>query len=398
MQIKVVPGKLSGTLQAISSKSQAHRLLICAALSNKDCEIFCPDTNEDIDATVSCLNALGATIKRSGSYFYVSPIRFLPGDAVLDCRESGSTLRFMLPLVGALGVNATFVLHGRLGKRPLSPLWEEMERMGCQLTRPTEDTVRCTGRLKPGCYTIDGGVSSQFITGLLFATAILPGKSRIQITGTVQSKPYIDITMDVLSRFGVVIDSYEIDGAYPLNGPDKLSVEGDWSNAAFFLVANALGSKIELLNLNPDSFQGDRRINELITMMNEQQKIDVADIPDLMPILSVLAAAKRGAIFTNIQRLRLKESDRVQSVREMLGKMGIRTEETDDTLSVYPGQFCSCTVDSYNDHRIAMSAAIAGTAATGTIEIINAQCVRKSYPAFWADFAELGGNYEQLEG
>lgn len=398
MQIKVIPGKLSGNLQAISSKSQAHRILICAALSNKDCEIYCPDTNEDIDATASCLNALGATIVRRDSYFHVSPIHTLPNDAILDCRESGSTLRFMLPLVGALGVNATFILHGRLSKRPLSPLWEEMERMGCKLTRPTEDTVRCTGKLVSGAYTIDGGVSSQFITGLLFATAILPGKSSLEITGSVQSKPYIDITKDVLSKFGVKLDSNEVDGTYPLNGPDKLSVEGDWSNAAFFLVANAVGNNIMLSNLNYDSFQGDRRITELVTLMEKRKTIDVADIPDLMPILSVLAAAKSGAVFTNIQRLRLKESDRVHSVREMLGNMGISTEETDDTLIVYPGQFRSCTVDSYNDHRIAMSAAIAGTVARGPIEIVNAQCVRKSYPAFWADFAQLGGNYEQLEG
>jgi len=398
MQIKLYPGKLSGNLPAISSKSQAHRMLICAALSNKSSKIYCPDTNEDIDATASCLTALGATIERSGSYFYVSPIRFLPSEATLDCRESGSTLRFMLPLVGALGVNATFILRGRLHKRPLSPLWEEMERMGCKLSRPTEDTVRCTGMLRAGNYIIDGGVSSQFITGLLFAMAILPGKSSLNITGALQSKPYIDITKNVLSMFGVNADSNEIVGAFPLNGPDELSVEGDWSNAAFFLVANALGSNIKLTNLNYDSFQGDRRVVELITAMKSKQTIDVSDIPDLMPILSILAAAKCGAVFTNIQRLRLKESDRVCSVREMLCNMGIRTEEAADTLTVYPGKFRSCCINSYNDHRIAMSAAIAATAAVGPIEVLDAQCVNKSYPAFWADFAKLGGNYEQLEG
>lgn len=398
MQIKVYPGKLSGKIQAISSKSQAHRMLICAALSDKPCQIFCPDTNEDINATVSCLNALGAEIERRDFHYFVKPIRTLPECAILDCNESGSTLRFLLPVAGALGVEATFQLHGRLYKRPLSPLWEEMERMGCTLSRPTEDTILCSGHLKPGNYSIDGGVSSQFITGLLLALSILPGKSSLQITGTLQSKPYVDITRDVLSSFGVNVNGRDIQGQFPLCGPYALCVEGDWSNAAFFLVAKALGNDIHIGNLNPDSFQGDREIARLISFMETKQVIDVSQIPDLMPILSVLAAAKEGAVFTNIQRLRLKESDRVQAVQEMLGNMGIHAEATEDTLTVYPGVFYSCCVNSFNDHRIAMSAAIAATVASGPVTVSGAQCVRKSYPAFWQDFANLGGNYEQLEG
>ncbi len=398
MKIKVVPGKLSGSIQAISSKSQAHRMLICACLSNNPCKIHCPDSNEDIDATVSCLNALGAEIVRENAHFNVTPITTVPCDATLDCRESGSTLRFLLPLAGALGVNTTFLLRGRLSKRPLSPLWEEMERMGCNLCRPTENTILCTGKLTPGEYFIDGGVSSQFITGLLFGLSIMPSKSALHITGTPQSKPYIDITKDVLYSFGVSTDNNQIYGCYPFNGPNYLSVEGDWSNAAFFLVANALGSNIEITNLNPDSFQGDREIVKLVSCLETNTAIDVAQIPDLMPILSILSAAKNGAVFKNIQRLRLKESDRVHSVQKMLHNMGIQTEETEDRFTVYPGQFQPCTVDSFNDHRIAMSAAIAATVATGPIQITNAQCVNKSYPAFWQDFANLGGNYEQLEG
>lgn len=398
MQITVFPEKLSGNIQAISSKSQAHRMLICAALSNKTCKIYCPDTNEDIDATVSCLNALGAQIVRENAYFTVTPITAVPESAVLDCRESGSTLRFLLPVVGALGINTTFLLRGRLHKRPLSPLWEEMERMGCALSRPTEHTVQCTGRLIPGDYLIDGGISSQFITGLLFALSILPGHSTLRITGTLQSKPYVDVTKSVLSVFGVNADVQTIQGMFPFNGPEGLRVEGDWSNAAFFLAANALGSNVEISNLNPYSFQGDREIAKLIPSLEEKQVIDVSQIPDLMPILSVLAAAKCGAVFTNIQRLRLKESDRVHSAQEMLYNMGIHTEATEETLTIHPGKFHACSVDSYNDHRIAMSAAIAATIATGPIKITDAQCVNKSYPAFWKDFGKLGGNYEQLEG
>ena len=397
MQIKVHPGKLTGSIQAISSKSQAHRMLICAALSDKPCRIYCPETNEDIDATASCLNALGAYIHREGAHFNVTPISDIPNEATLDCRESGSTLRFLLPLVGALGVSTTFIMQGRLHKRPLSPLWEEMERMGCRLCRPTETTAFCTGNLVPGDYNIDGGVSSQFITGLLFALAVLPGKSTLRITGTLQSKPYVDITRDVLSAFGVRTDE-EIKGRFPFTGPGSLSVEGDWSNAAFFLAANALGNNIEVTNLNSKSFQGDREIANLIPAFEQKQVIDVSQIPDLVPILSILAAAKSGAEFINIQRLRLKESDRVASVQEMLSNMGIHTEATNEKLTIHPGRFIGCTVNSYNDHRIAMAAAIASTIAEGPIQITNPLCVNKSYPAFWQDFAKLGGSYESLEG
>ncbi len=398
MQIRVYPGKLSGNVQAISSKSQAHRMLICAALSDRPCRIHCPNTNEDIDATVSCLNALGAKISRDNVDFVVTPITTVPSETALDCRESGSTLRFLLPLVGALGIRATFLLRGRLHKRPLSPLWEEMERMGCKLSRSSETTVLCTGKLIPGDYSIDGSVSSQFITGLLFALSILPGRSTLQITGTLQSKPYVDITKSVLNAFGVHTDNECITGKFPLAGPEELIVEGDWSNAAFYLAANALGSNIDVGNLNQDSCQGDRKITTLIPTLEQMQEIDVSQIPDLMPILSVLAAAKNGAVFTNIQRLRLKESDRVQSVRDMLSNMGIHTEETEDKLTVCPGRIMACTVNSCNDHRIAMSAAIAATVSTGPVEITNPHCVNKSYPAFWQDFAKLGGRYEYLEG
>ena len=328
----------------------------------------------------------------------VTPIVDFPKEVTLDCRESGSTLRFLLPLVGAFGISATFLLRGRLPMRPLSPLWEEMERMGCMLSRPAENIVRCTGRLTAGKYSIDGAVSSQFITGLLLGLSILPGKSSLKITGTLQSKPYVDITKDVLSLFGINTYGAFIEGRYPLNSPNHLVVEGDWSNAAFFLVANALGSQVSISDLNPHSYQGDRKIIDLISFLEARQEVDLSQVPDLMPILSVLAAKRNGAVFTNIQRLHLKESDRVQAVQEMLHNMGIQTSITDNTFTVFPGNFNACTVNSHNDHRIAMAAAIAATAATGQIKILNAECVSKSYPTFWEHFAALGGNYEQLEG
>lgn len=398
MQIIISPGKLSGNIRAISSKSIAHRMLICAAFSDNTTEIFCPDSSDDIDATISCLNTLGANIVRSGASYLVTPIVDFPKEVALDCRESGSTLRFLLPLVGAFGISATFLLRGRLPMRPLSPLWEEMERMGCKLSRPAENIVRCTGRLTSGEYSIDGSVSSQFITGLLLALSVLPGKSTLKITNKLQSESYVNITKDVLSLFGVNTHGTYVEGHYPLISPSHLIVEGDWSNASLFLVANALGSQVNIINLNPYSRQGDRKIIDLISHLEPMQEVDLSQIPDLMPILSILAAKRNGAVFTNIQRLRLKESDRVQTVQEMLHNMGVQTSITGNTFTVFPGSFNACTVNSHNDHRIAMAAAIAATTATGQIKITNAECVSKSYPAFWEHFAALGGNYEQLEG
>ena len=182
MNITIHPRKLQGLIRVIPSKSQAHRYLICAALADNETELICPETSRDMDATADCLRALGAKIERTDTGYQISPIRELPKAAVLPCRDSGSTLRFLLPIVGAMGVDATFQMEGRLPQRPLSPLWEEMERMGCILSRPTKDTIRCQGRLRPGTYTIPGNISSQYITGLLFAHQII-GNSTLDITG-----------------------------------------------------------------------------------------------------------------------------------------------------------------------------------------------------------------------
>ena len=395
MDITIYPGKLSGAVCAIASKSQAHRLLICAAFADRETELICPQTNQDIEATADCLQALGASIRRTENGYVVVPVSILPKSAILNCRESGSTLRFMLPVAGALGVDATFQMAGRLPHRPLSPMWEEMERMGCKLNRPTADTIRCTGQLQSGHYRIDGGVSSQFITGLLFAMALLPGRSQLTINGKLESKPYVDMTRNALSLFGVNTDGNTVSCALPFRSPGKITVEGDWSNGAFFLAAKALGSPLEVLGLNTDSPQGDRAVAGILNNLQENITVSAADIPDLVPILSVVAAAKQGAVFTHIQRLRIKESDRVASVIAMLDALGIRAEASESTLTVYPGQILGGIVDSANDHRIAMSAAIAATVASGPVTIRNAQCVTKSYPAFWEDYRKLGGNDEQ---
>ena len=394
MDITIQPGRLNGTVRIIPSKSQAHRLLICAAFADKATEIICPETNEDISATADCLNALGAKVTRTPKGYFVVPATSVPQQAVLNCRESGSTLRFLLPIVGALGVDATIHMAGRLPDRPLSPLKEEMERMDCILTVPEKGLLRCTGRLRAGAYQIDGSVSSQFISGLLFALVLLNHNCTLTVTGKIESRPYIRLTLDALRQFGANVCMEQILPSLPLKSPGKLTVEGDWSNAAFFLAANALGSNIHLEGLRDDSAQGDRICKDILSL-DAPMNVDATDIPDLVPILSVAAAAKQGGTFTGIGRLRLKESDRVISTIAMLRAFGIQAEADSNTLTVHPGQFHGCTVPSEKDHRIAMAAAIAATIADGPVTILDAQCVAKSYPAFWDVYKRLGGNYEQ---
>lgn len=395
MDITIIPGRLSGTIRAIPSKSQAHRLLICAAFADAPTHLLCPETNRDIEATAECLNALGAGIVRTENGYTVCPVSVFPEKARLNCHDSGSTLRFLLPLAGALGVDATFIMEGRLPQRPLSPLWEEMERMGCSLSRPTQNTLRCQGRLTAGRYTIDGSVSSQFITGLLLAAALLPGESRINLTGRIESKPYIRLTQQAMALFGRETDGFVISGGQPFHSPGVLTVEGDWSNGAFFLAARALGNAVTTENLSPDSTQGDRAAWDLLPALADKITISAADIPDLVPIFAIVAACKKGAVFTDIRRLRLKESDRVASVIAMIQNLGGRAEADEHILTVYGTGLTGGTVDSVNDHRIAMSAAIAATVCQEPVTILGVECVEKSYPRFFAEYARLGGKYEQ---
>ena len=395
MDITIYPGKLRGQIRAIPSKSQAHRMLICAAFADKPTTILCPETNQDIEATADCLSALGASIQRNTEGYLVNPVTVIPQKATLNCWESGSTLRFLLPIAGALGVDATFLLAGRLPDRPLSPLWEEMERMGCRLSRPAENTLFCTGKLQPGEYAIAGNISSQYITGLLFALPLLDGDSSLKITDSLESAPYVDMTRDALCRFGVRADYDHISGQFPFRSPGSIEVEGDWSNGAFFLAAKALGNDIAVDGLLENSLQGDRAVAGILHQLDANCTIDATNIPDLVPILAVAAGAKQGATFTGIRRLRLKESDRVATVAAMLEGFGAKVTTTEDTLAIAPANYAGCTVDSFGDHRIAMSAAIAATVAEGPVTILKADCVSKSYPAFWEEYRRLGGKYEQ---
>lgn len=382
MDITIMPRPLRGEITIIPSKSQAHRLLICAAFADTSTQLLCADTNRDIEATADCLRALGAGITRTDSGYVVDPITALPENSLLDVHESGSTLRFMLPIVGALGVDGTFRMAGRLPQRPLSPLWEEMERMGCTLTRPTENTLRCRGKLRPGDYTISGSVSSQFITGLLFAQSLIEGECHLEVTGKIESKPYIDLTKAAMALFH----------APRYRSPGRIAVEGDWSNGAFFVTAAMLGSGLTILGLDKGSIQGDRAVVDITRQLAAgKTTVSAADIPDLVPILSVMAAANHGAVFTDIRRLRIKESDRVASTIAMIEALGGRAEATQDTLTIHGTGLTGGTVDAQNDHRIAMATAIAATVCTAPVTILGAEAVNKSYPRFWDEYRRLGG-------
>ena len=395
MDITVFPGKLIGTIQPAPSKSLLHRYLICSALADHPTRILCGNSCDDVDATIDCLCALGAIIEKTDYGYRVTPIRHVPIAATLNCRESATTLRLLLPVVGALGVEATFHMSDTLSVRPLGPLWDEMERMGCSLARQSSNSIRCCGQLQCGEYSIEGSVSSQFISGLLIALALLPGSSRLLVTGRVESKPYINMTQQILRQFEAHWEADKISCSYPLHSPCEIKAEPDWSNAAFFLAANTLGSQIDVMNMARNSLQGDRVITDYLLRFNDHCSIDVSDTPDLLPILSVVAAAKKGATFCGIRRLRFKESDRVATVCSMLRQFGVQAIAAENTLTVAAGKFHGCTIDAHGDHRIAMTAAIAATTADGPVTILDAQCVSKSYPGFWDEFRRLGGSYAQ---
>lgn len=421
MDIAITPKELFGTAHIIESKSHAHRILICAALSDRPTKIICTEISEDIEATARCLCSLGAKIERTADGFFVSPTENVPDLCEMDCGESGSTLRFLLPVVGALGANARIKMSGRLPARPLSPLWEELCAHGMILSKPCEDIIECKGRLCAGNYTLPGNISSQYISGLLFALPLLEGDSRLVITGKTESRAYIDMTLKALADFGIspaaVCDGFEVSGRrVPRCRTESFRAEGDWSNAAFWLCAGAVCSgEVTCAGLDTASIQGDRRVTEILVRFGAQVTvggdavtvrggdlrgcvIDAADIPDLVPILSVVACKAQGETrIINAERLRIKESDRLKTVSETLSALGADIAETDDGLVIRGGTALhGGTVSSAGDHRIAMSAAIASCMCSGTVTVTDAQAVNKSYPKFWQHFEALGGKIEVI--
>ena len=407
MRVVIQPGSLGGELRAIPSKSQAHRLLICAALGDRPTVLTCGELNRDIEATAACLRALGAGVEYEKGEFRITPISAPTSGAVLDCGESGSTLRFLLPVACALGAEGRFHLWGRLPERPLSPLWEELERHGAILDRPSREEIAFSGRLEPGAYSLPGDISSQYISGLLFALPLLQGESTLIPTGRLESVGYLEMTRRAQALFALswsgdrAGETWRLTSDPRYRSPGRAEVEGDWSNAAFWLAADALSpQRIRITGLDPDSPQGDRAAAELIPRIREGNAvIDAGNFPDLVPPLAVVAAVSPGETrFANAGRLRLKESDRLRSVCAMLNALGAEAEERPEELVIRGRESLrGGVVDSCRDHRIAMSAAVAALACHEPVTILGAEAVEKSYPAFWKDYRSLGGRIREEE-
>ncbi|MEL7609249.1 MAG: 3-phosphoshikimate 1-carboxyvinyltransferase [Bacillota bacterium] len=411
MRICIQPSPLSGKVRAIASKSDAHRLLIAAALADAPTKLLLRGGSRDIDATVRSLTALGAVITRAQGSLTVEPIRGTPASPVLACGESASTMRFLLPVAPALCSGVRFTAEGRLPKRPLSPLKERMEEHGVNfLALP--DGVSLTGRLSGGSYELPGDVSSQFISGLLFALPLTKEGGQIRLTTRLQSAGYVDMTLETLERFKIRVERkdnvFRVEGGQAYRSPGEIAVEGDWSNAAFFLAAGAVGGDVTVTGLNQSSLQCDRAIYPILESMGADIswqngalrvkksalkgiEIDAGDCPDLVPILASLAAYAEGETrIYNAARLRIKESDRLEAMAKNLSSMGADITELPDQLVIRGGSpLHSTRLSSFHDHRIAMSLAVAASTVGGIIA--HADAVDKSYPLFFKDYNKLGG-------
>lgn len=415
MNQTVQPGSRTGTVCIPASKSQAHRLLICAALGQAPAVIQCRGISKDIAATIGCLNALGAEITVSGGCITVKPITAVPeGLCHLPCGESGSTLRFLLPVAGALGAEAVFRMEGRLPQRPLHPLDEVLTAHGMAI-RQENDLLHVSGRLQPGDFALPGNVSSQYISGLLMALPLLNSGSTLAVTGELESAAYVTMTEDTLRRGGITLRKsggyWHISGGQRCRFPAQLSAEGDWSNAAFFLCMGALSPDgVTVQGLDLASSQGDRAVLSILAAMGAKISaeddavtvrrgtltsvaIDAGPIPDLIPVLCVTAAGAQGdtQIF-NAGRLRLKESDRLRTTAALLTALGGSVEEQPSGLIVHgTGLLTGGTADACGDHRIAMSAAVAACICEHAVTVTGSECVSKSYPRFWEDLEALKG-------
>lgn len=413
--IQTVPcGPLSGTVTAPASKSQAHRLLICAALGTDPITVTCNGISRDIAATIACLRAMGAVIReRDRQTFEVTPIAEVPKtECRLPCGESGSTLRFLLPVAGALGLKAVFHMEGRLPQRPMKPLTDALSSNGMKIEQQG-DLLYTEGKLSACDITLPGDVSSQYISGLLMAMPLLEGKSSLQITGKTESVGYIQMTEDILLQGDITFEKHQqqycVTGRQRYRFDKLLQVEGDYSGAAFFLCAGAFSSDgVTVCGLDPFSSQGDRAIIDILrrfgahveqigTQVTVRQgtlkgiTVDAADIPDLIPVISMVAAAAEGKTYIiNASRLRLKESDRLYTTAQTLQALGVSVQEQADGLTIDAGALLhGATVNSFGDHRIAMSAAIAAGICDQAVTVTDAECVQKSYVSFWEDLQSL---------
>lgn len=401
MNVTITPSKASGEIKAPSSKSYAHRLLIGAALADGQSVISDIGLNDDITATISCLKEMGANIEIDGTTAVVDGIMLTEKRKKLSlfCNESGSTLRFLIPLSLCYSDEACFTGAGRLMDRPQGVYEELFKTKGCYLEKACK-TLVAGGELQSGVYELPGDVSSQFITGLLFTLPLLNGNSEIRLTTPLQSAPYIDITIQVLSLFGVEIskteDGYLIKGEQQYKATE-LSCEGDWSNGAFLDAFNLAGGNVLVKGLNECSCQGDKIYREFYYQLEEGCPVlDISQCPDLGPVLIACAALKNGARLTGTNRLKIKESDRGEAMKQELIKFGVELETGEDYIVIPKSSLKAPTepLCCHNDHRIAMSLAVLCSVTGGTLN--NAQCVNKSYPDFFEDIKNLGITYKTI--
>ena len=413
MKATITPNLMGGKINSIPSKSYAHRMLLCAMLSGKEVELNGVTGSKDIEATINCIKALYGDVEIKPNKYIVKPTNKERNDIVLDCIESGSTLRFILPIALALGKSCKVIGKEGLQKRPLKDLLDVLREHGATIDADSLP-LNISGKLLPGDYKINGSVSSQYITGLMLALPILEKDSTITILGDIVSSKYIEITLDVLKYFGISIEkvdnnSYYVPGNQKYLNKTDLHVQGDWSNAAFWLALGALNGETQVNNLYFDSVQGDREILQIIMDMGAKVairgdnvivskkklhsiEIDCKDIPDLMPIVSVLMASADGiSVIKNVDRLKIKETDRLKAIMENLSKMGIQTRYQANELLILGGKIKAFNVDSFNDHRMVMMAAIAASIADKECTIDNIEAVDKSYPNFFEDYKKLGG-------
>ena len=402
MDVRITPRRLSGVVTPPPSKSLAHRWILAASLAAGTSTIKNAAFSEDIEATLRCMKALGASWESTENRLRVSGIggerRPFGDPPQFDCGESGSTLRFLIPIALTVDQGGVFTGRGRLMERPQQPYFDLFDQKGVAYAQ-RDGVLAVRGTLTPGEYRLRGDVSSQFFTGLLMALPLLDGPSVVLSTTKLESASYVSMTMGVLARAGVqvrwspALNGFGVEpGVY---APFEETVEADWSQAAFWYAAIALGSNLRLRGLKGQSAQGDAAVvgHHKKLALTGEVKINLSDCPDLLPPLAVMAAVRRGTTrFTHAARLRLKESDRLTTVAQMLKALGGAVSEEEDGLTVYgvstlPGG----TVDGANDHRIVMAAAIAATRCQGPVTIRGAEAVKKSYPGFWRDYEDLGG-------
>ncbi len=406
MDIRIRPHALAGAVTPPPSKSMAHRLLLAAALADGVSTVKNVALSQDIEATLRCMAALGASWERTDkSTLRVTGIggkgKTFPELPRFDCGESGSTLRFLIPIALAVAGGGVFTGRGRLMERPQKPYFDLFDEKGISYEQ-TAGVLTVRGTLTPGEYRLAGNVSSQFFTGLLFALPLLGGGSTLVSTTRLESRDYVAMTRDALARAGVRIDGDAERFAVPpsVYRSFDAAVEADWSQAGFWYAARFLGNGVEVCGLNENSAQGDRVVKDLLERFKAagEQSVDVSDCPDLLPPLAVMAARREGTThFVNAARLRMKESDRLTTTAALLRALGVPAEETADSLTVRGmPSFSGGTVDGANDHRIVMAAAAAATAAAAPVTVAGAEAVRKSYPSFWEEYKRLGGSFDVL--